>query len=641
MITRRSGVAALSVVCLCAGLWAQGAPSGASGAAGASGAKIEPVLSHLPAGSMGFVVINNAKAMADKVDKLLVDLGLEEMLKNPDKPDQKFSVLSFLKEQAKLGDGFYSDGGVAAVMLDPKAFDIDLLKLMNLTPTAMKMAAADDATERSMPAVPFVLFVPGSGVKEVFGAYEMKPAGKHTLVKLRMGAMFAAKRGGYVLLSPVEKALDAVLSAEKGAVSELPKEQADAIATADLAYAINMKVAGPVAGEVIKALEGQMGGEMGGRMGPIAPLMSFYFTFYRDLINQVESIAVALRLVDTGLVMDEMVSFKPDSTYGKAMRSQKALGKGEFSALANLKYVLAWAAAGDADPQSAQIAKDLIDSFLATDLLKGLPDEEKARLKKLVDGANTQVTGMQLVGGGAPEGSGLFGVAVVMKCNDADKVKELLADEAALVQALIKHVAKDNEDVKKLSIQYQKGIETVGSVSADAIVVHHPEMDTMKENDRAEMKKVLGEDKIRFLVAAPDKNTVVLTFGGSRAFLAEALKAASAGAGTIGTDEDAQAAMKYLPKDRSAVILFNAANLFDLIVGGVKTMSPDQELPPFKITCKTPIAAAAGVTGRSAHVVVYMPTKLAKDIAGIITTFVAPTRGAVPGAAPVKPDKDL
>ena len=652
MSSLRNVVVFACVLLVASGAWAQ-----EPGAAGQAYPKVEPVLSHIPAGSLGFAVIPNARGTAGKVDKFIADIGLAKMLPSPDPdhPEKKASVLDLMRAAARLGPGFNPNGGVAVVMLDPKPFGIDLLELIpgaqgakagsapgswasTLIPGAqgakarpMEMAGPGEAPDKPKGKIPFVIFVPGKSVKDLFGAYPMEAAGKYTLVNLRMGPTYAAKLGSYVLLSPSDKALDAVLSAGKKAAAELPAEHARIMADSDLAYYINAKVAGPIFEGFLKKAQEQIIAQA----GPLGPLMGFYMGFYRDLVSQLEAVTVAGRLVPSGLVFEEMVSFKPGTYYAKAIAAETPSGTLRLDALPDLPYVLAMGATGQTDEESVKIGRDMVDSLLKSDLLKALPEEEKDRLRKISGEMSGQITGMQMVGGGAPAGSGLFGVSFVVKCKNAGKVKALIAEQAKLAQGLVKHFGGDDPDVQKLRIRYVKGLETVGSVTADAVVIEHPDLDKMEEEERTNMKKVLGEDKVRFLVAAADKDTVVVTFGGSRSFLVEALKAAS-GAGKIGTRSEDAEAMKYLPKKKTAVVLINGANLYNLIVAGMKTMEPDAELPPFKITCKTPISMGIGQSGRSAHVVTYVPTQLVKEVVGIFMVFAA---AGGPGAAPsVAPD---
>jgi hypothetical protein len=307
-----------------------------------------------------------------------------------------------------------------------------------------------------------------------------------------------------------------------------------------------------------------------------------------------------------------------------------------------MPYVLAVGAAWSTSPQQAQVGMDMINSLLLSQPMAGMPEDLKAAIKKSYQDANDQVTGIQFVGGGAPAGSGLFGLSLVIQCKDSAKMKDLLADYAGIAQGLVKHFGKDEPDANGIVVKYVKGIETVGAISADAIVVEAPMLEKMEEADRAEMKKVLGEDKIRVRVLATDKNTVVVTIGGSNAFFAEAVKAAAAGADNkIGTDANSLAAMKHLPAERNMVALFSASNLYDVIVSGMRVVSPEEEMPPFKITCKTPIAIGAGTTGKSAHVVAFIPTDLIKDIAGMIMHFTGGMGGQPGNPPPPMGDKDF
>ena len=132
-----------------------------------------------------------------------------------------------------------------------------------------------------------------------------------------------------------------------------------------------------------------------------------------------------------------------------------------------------------------------------------------------------------------------------------------------------------------------------------------------------------------------------MTIGGSGAFFAEAVKAAAAGTGKIGTDANSLIAMKHMPAELSMVALFSASNLYDVIVTGMKTMSPKTELPPFKINCKTPIAMGGGTTGKSMHVVVFIPTDLIKDGASMFMMSTQRMGGQPGNPPPPMGDKDF
>jgi len=597
--------------------------------------KPEPVISHIPAGSMGFVVAPSIEGMTGKIDKFIADLGFAQMLSQPDPADPnkmaQMPVLTMLQASAKLGEGFNPKGSFGAVMLDLKAFDINLMELMGGA-----MGAPDEAEKpaqpKAKPKLPVVFFIPGKDVKSVLGAYKPEQAGKYMTVTLPPGPMFAGQIGSYVMISPNDKALDAVAAATKMAASELPAEQLKAINAAEIAICLNGKAAAPAIIEMMQLGEAQMTAQA----GEMGPLIGTYFKIYRELLSQLDMVTLAGRFVEGGLVFDELVSFQPDTPQAKAMATAKLLGKADFNALPNMPYVLAVTAAASTSPQATQIGLDMINSLLVSQPAAGMPDELKAAIKKAYTDTMDQVTGMQFVGGGAPAGSGVFGLSHVIQCKDSAKMKDILAESAGIAQGLIKHFGKDEPDANGVVIKYVKGIETVGAISADAIVIESPKIEKMEESERAEMKKALGEDKLRIRIAATDKNTVVVTLGGSSAFLAEAVKAAAAGTGKIGTDANSLIAMKHMPAEVSMVALFSASNLYDVIVTGMKTMSPETELPPFKINCKTPIAMGGGTTGKSMHAVVFIPTDLIKDVAGMVMMFTQ-RRGAGPGNPPPPP----
>ena len=55
---------------------------GIASAVGAQGtaAKVEPVLKHIPAGAAGFVVVNDVASLVGKVEKLMAEYGVDQML---------------------------------------------------------------------------------------------------------------------------------------------------------------------------------------------------------------------------------------------------------------------------------------------------------------------------------------------------------------------------------------------------------------------------------------------------------------------------------------------------------------------------------------------------------------------------------
>lgn len=577
------------------------------------------VLKQIPAGSMGFVVINNVQATAARVDQFIKDIGVNKMLPMP-----PGGVLTMIKSQAKLGAGFNADGGVAIAMLDPQQYGLDLVALMNAGP---------DAKPPQPDQIPVVFFVAGSDVKGVFGEMA-KPAGKYFQVDL--GSPFpilATAHNGYVIVSPSKAALAAVVSAKKSVADELSKGHAATIAKSDLAYYINMKVTGPVLNGALKMFEGEFAREMGGGMNPMMigdPKM--ILALYRSLIGEMDALTVGANLSSAGATLDFMVSFSPDSAFTKIAAAFPGTVTPSVSRLPNLPYVIAASGLAEDSKEARDLANSMTDKMFG----KEMPKDFRDRLAKIQKTATDEITSFQFVGGGAPQGKGLFGLAALIECKNTKNVKELLADLADFAGTAIKSFAPNDQEAQKLKIAYSNNIATVGTIAIDAITVTHPEIDDMRDNDRQEMKKVLGEDKILIRVAAIDAKTVAVTFGGSAAFMNETIKSAKLG-GRIVSRRDVKQLAKFMPAKPTGFVLISVGNLFEVIKTGMQAMAPNESLP-INITAKDPIVMSGGYTGTASHVILHVPSKLIKEA---ITAFSGLFGAMGGGVAPVPPGGDF
>jgi len=594
--------------------------------------KAEPVINHVPAGAAGYVVVNNIRQGAAKIEKFLAQTGLDRMV---GLAEMSGGLVGLLKDKAGLGDGFNPNGGFAAVMLDPQQFGVDLAELM-----PMGGPPTEQANELAKPRkVPFVLLVPGTGLEAIFPEDPTAPAGEFRKITLDMGPMFAGKCGGYVALSPTAEALSALLKAEKKTGEELSKSHKAAIDGSDIAIHIDMRIAGPIYIKMLDKLNKQLTAQRQTGMVAAGPgsMLSPMLGFYREMISQIRGVTVTGRFVETGLVFSELVAVDPAGDWGKIVASCKPTGDKLLDRLPDLPYILAAGSSGGGQPElSRKTSLDFLDKFMSTEALSAVPEETRTRAKKLLTDYDEQVTAVQFAIGGAPQGSGVFGLACVIKCKDAEALKALLAETAEVTEGFIKAlVGPDEPDLEDLSIAYAKNVDTIGEIAVDAIEIIHPELAEALAEDEA-LQKVLGEDKLRVQVAAADAKTVVVTFGGATPFLTEALKTARNG-GAILQREELAVAMKHMPENRVTLVLFSPGNLLDVVAAAVQTIAPDQPPLPFKIQTKTPVAIGAGVSGNDVEVVVYVPNGLIKDVVGIVPVMFGGMRGPPPGMAPAAP----
>ena len=575
--------------------------------------KAESVLSHIPAGALGFIIVNDMRALARKADGLLDEVGVGEMLKKV-APD---GTLGMLATQLKLGYGFNPDGGFAIVMLDPKAHGVSLLRMMDLPDPAFK-EPKEPKTQPREQKPPFVVFVPGEGPKEVFGAYKIEDAGKYKRIKFPGLSLLATKLGGYVLLSPMAGALDAVLGAKKKIAPTLTRDQLAVLTKSQAAAHVNMKIAYPTIDGVLKSAEQQLGDSSMGMMFmfamPVAPAGLWtlpQLSFYRYAFSQMDGMTVALRMEKTGLAFDILAAWKPDSLFAKAYADQKPVPVPLMASVPDRGHVFAIAAAPERGPHGVALERKRVEAIVTSPMTQSMSEKWRAQFKQFGHKLADRVEQWELVfgGGGEKEDSGVFSVALVMRGKDADKIKPLVADMGKLFAGWFLEKVADGDANEAVKVEYVKAVETIEKLPVDAMEFTHDELE--EESDKIET--MLGEDKLRFLVATPDKKTVVVTMGGSKAFMAEAIKAARAKAATITCAKPAAESMKFMPKNATTLAVFNIGNLFEVIMNGSARMGETSEAP-FSLSCKTPISYGSAIVGRHKHGVLYVPTSVIKDV---------------------------
>jgi hypothetical protein len=638
------------------------------------------ILEQIPAGSMGFVVVPEVRSRTGQVDKFMEQIGQADAFKNAGVK----GFLDFIQTQAKLGDGFNPDGGFAAVMLDMQQFKI----------TAATLMSGHDENGEPL-KLPYVLIVPGSSIDSVFSQYERAtpPGATHVQVHLRMASLFAAASNGYVLLSPREDALDAAVQAKQNASSELPADQLKLIRSSAMTVYVNMKVAGPLVIKMIKQTEDMMaamsamgGRNAGGLEAMQMSMMSQVLPFYRQAVSQMDSGLIAAKFTDAGPTLQYRFTFVKDSEIAKSIAANRAIGKSMLSRLPNLNYILALEAAGaEMTPDKARAMGDQMDKLLADKFMADVPEASKARIKKLALDWNEQVQGMQLVFGGAPKNKGMFGFAMVLDCKDSKKAKDLLAEGTDLAaDILIKKItdlvapklegtekpagnqggaqfappvaeAKDPSAAKTpatgpattgpaeppVKVVYKKDATKSGALSVDAIVISSPKL---AENQK-DLVKYIGDEQVRVLVAAPTDKLLVVTFGGAEEMMAAAIKTATDNSGDI-VNKDSQAILDELPKQRTAVALFDLSNMFKMVkqVAAQESTDPAKAESIPQLDTHTPAAICVGLGDNTVEEFFLIPNAMIKDIIKAVQTATGmPPNGGAPvqPAQPKKPHEDF
>lgn len=581
-------------------------------------AKAPPILEQLPAGAMGFVVVSDVHGLFTNVQEYMRQIGLGEVLDS-----MGGDLLPMVEGQAKLGEGFNPNGGFAVAMLDPQAFGVDVPGMIGSKEKATSPA--------EKPKLPLVIFVPATSIKEAFGAYPMEEKAPYTLITFRMGPMFAAQIPGYVLLSPMSKALDAVLAGKKVS-TELTKEVAAVLQQEDLAVYLNMKMASPLYLKILEQVASDEGGMMPAEMAKL--VKDTILPFYKQVLPQFQTLLLGGRFTKSALIFEEYATAIPDSSIGKLIASIPATDKPLLDRLPNLPYVLALGGVGNGQTPSADERK-FVDSLLSAVPASAEANTAKDQARQTLSAFQEQLTQAQIVAGGAPAGSGVVGVAAVLQCKDAAKVKTLVAQIAQAVVALIKASDPKDESLQKLAVTFKSEAEKADSLPVDTLEIQPPA--PMDDQDRANMAKIISDDKLLIRMASPDATTVVITFGGGKAYLAETLKTAKDG-GSILKDPAVVEALKVTPAKKSKLFLFNVSNLWEVVTKGTTAMGSGESVPPLSFTGKDPIVVSVTFEEATAHIQGSIPNSLVKDAVGMVMQmFMGGMTGPGPGAgAPAK-----
>ncbi len=567
---------------------------------------------NIPADCVGFVVVNDLQGLLDKdgkVDRFIQRIGMGplvgQMMPN--------GLLDMAVGQLGLGEGFTGKGGLAVAMLNPKVEGIDLAALMQQSiqggrpPEDLKL--------------PFVVALPGTNIEKVFANYNPTSQGKYTQLMLPPGPMLGTTVGNYMFLSPSSKALDVIRSSNKSIVGTMAADHRAALMRADVGIHINMATAGDIFSEASKVMENQLRQQKQmmmqyGMRGPATSFMDMYINMmpaYRKWNEQVLASTVAGRMVDSGLVVEQLQSFKPDSELGKQFAALPPAKGDLLSGLPDLPYVMAMGTEQFPGMQEGMsVHLDLIDTMLSQSGAGALSAKTRTEFEKLFLSTEKQLDQVRIVIGGAPDGKGLFGVAKVLKVDDSKKMMEIIHGYTDLTNHLLhEKLGAMEDDFRQLSLVYVRGDTKLGGTAVDVIDVTHPDLAGLSPREREELGKVLGEERIRFFVSAPDKNTVLATFGGTEAMMKAAIEAR--GSSNVTDSRYAKEAAKYMPDNPSMLMAIHPANLYDVAISAAKKMDPDVPLPPARITCQIPVMVGSSIQGTTVHANLYVPTRLVKD----------------------------
>ena len=567
----------------------------------ANQAKASSIYKVIPADCYGFVSTNNVQNLLDASKTYAGEIGMANFV-NMMAPT---GFLMPIAMQLGLAENYNPNGGAAVVMCDFKRSGIDPEKLF--------------AGEADVDEPPLAIVLAGNNVKKTFRNTVVIDGKTYVAIA---GERFLAKQvGDYIVLAKDKKIIDQFGNG-KTIADVAGKEDMKFYKRSHLNVHVNVEQVYPLLALGEKAIDREIAK---------AEKSDDEWKKYqiRNLKSQKNSMASLKQLADfrsmnmgmtygkKGVYVDVCATAKQGTAAAKQLQSAKPLRKNPLAKLPSGPYVIAGAATvnGATMVQSVKQMLEQINNAMQTAGGKNLDKGVESQVIKLTKAFGKQIRGMSFVAGGAKDG--LYGLAAVYDCKKASKVRKLFPRKTKLLNSIVaKMLPQEARDEIDLKFEYKKNAMTVGAVQVDTMTVDFAQLDDMDAQSKAQMKKILGDSKIRIFLAQVDDNTVVVTFGGGETFLKRAIKAAKNG-GPIGKDAGVKEAFKALPGKKVGVMIFSPKNLLTVVMDGFSQMGvPVQMVMPFQIDLKvaTPIAGASYVKGNTGMFRLYIPNKLVKEI---------------------------
>ncbi|MCK4626539.1 MAG: hypothetical protein KAV00_14565 [Phycisphaerae bacterium] len=599
------------------------------------------VLKHIPAGCMGFVVVNNVADFTDKIDGFIKAISPEGQPLLPEK------VLDKIRRAAKLGEGFNANGGFAVVMLDPQVYGVDIVEMI----AGEKKEPKPGEAPKKEPLPPVILIVPTTDKTLTNMLANYNPVKEGNYVKIQQAGaempMYCMVAGNYAMIGPNLKAVQNMAGGvRRPVITKLSATDKAVILRNDVSGWINIKMIAPIANAAMTRMEKEMAkaekmaeeqnrdrpnrGRPGGQSMIWAKAMSSNFPAFKEMLKQLDDVSFGLRITKDGIMVEGRCSYLPNSIMGKALSLCRPVAGSLLNRLPSMPYVVAFGARNEPKtPKDFNLKQ--IKNVLDNEPFKDLTPEAKAKCLKVWLELDEQIESIQVYAGGITTGTGQVGAVCVLECKSAEKVKALLADSVVVANEVIKGI--DEREIKKLTVKYHKALEAVGARKVDVIDIDHPELLRMDEGDRQKMKAILGEDKVRLLITAVDKKTLVITIGGSKSLLVEAMKTAK-GTGTLHTNPGITRALAKLPKKRTAVVLYNIGNIFKVVTNIVAAIG--EEMPPIPpIVAEEPLAGSISIEGTDISAAGYIPTSTISEVVKAYMAMMQTIMGGMgPGAMP-------
>jgi hypothetical protein len=369
------------------------------------------------------------------------------------------------------------------------------------------------------------------------------------------------------------------------------------------------------------AMAGQMDRDVNEVMTQVAPMIESM----KEVAKQLDSWVLGIDMESDAIVFNCGLSAKPGTAIAKVLGEYKPSSRSWINRLPNTPYVMAMGMQSN-ETLTKESTKWMISLFkMGLELSQSgieMPEDLEAKWLTWAGKIGKEVTATQSVLG-SPAGPGLFSIVQVVECKSAKTTRDLIKEEAVLLNDLFSSVlgaATGQPDFLKVS--YQEKVLTLDGASLDAIKLDIPMLTMMLDSEgevqdgvNGMMTKIFGEEQVRVLIGQPDMKTLVVTMGGEAA-MKTALATAKKG-GPLASE--LKHASKYLPKETIGQLIFSPKNTLDWVRFIVDQFAPGEMPEEIKFKTALPIAAACTVKGTACRGTLVVPNEVIMETTEMIT----------------------
>lgn len=547
------------------------------------------VMGQVPQSALMVVKVNNLKAVNEKVGRLAQGLGVAAMLPPAADP------LAFLQVQLQLQQGLDVNGELAFVMLDPT--------------TVTGAGGPEDSIVILVPVTDFKAFMSNfADAKTDGGVAEVRIAGELSYV---------AEWGKYAAIAPGKTVLASKPTGGLTAPAASSKELAgkDIILYANMA-AIRTKAlpqlqeARPMAIQSVEQMFAQQPNmvkftaAVKAGMGQLLNAMETY-------LKESDGATVGLALVPEGLNITVMNEFTPGSYLGNTFTAYKGTDGPLMTGLPTGKYLLFGGAVSD-PAVSGKLLGDIVDPIV-TELLAVGP--EWAVAKDYVDALKQAMKATKAQSFGMIAPTGAVGTESLIQV-----VSVQTGDTAAMKDANLKMLASQDKLMKALAVPGTEGMlpkhtpnaKTVDGVMMDSLVT---KLDMDPQNpaamQQAQMMNIMYGPQGAVVHTGAVGDKMVIFMGTKDDVMSSTITAVKAGGSPLDVDTNVKAVSMQLPKQRLAVVYFNAGEFATTALSYARQfgLAMPVMLPPDL----PPVGVAMSADGTALRIDAHVPTDLVRS----------------------------